>query len=221
MGFAFPLPDKLLHPLTFCVTDLIPAVNTVIEVVVAAVLHNNVPSTFVTVSIELLQVSLTATIGVEGITFGAAIALPGGLTQPVTVCVTVYVPAVLTVIEVVPAPVLHNNVPVCPLAVNKELPQLLVGVMVGAIGIVFGVAFPVAVLVHKFAAVNVTVYNPAVATVIVGVTAPVLHNNVPVKLLAVKSVLPQPSVGITVGAAGTNLGVEVPLPGALVHVPSD
>jgi hypothetical protein len=32
---------------------------------------------------------------------------------------------VVTVIDAVVAPVLHNNVPVVPVAVNTELPQLL------------------------------------------------------------------------------------------------
>jgi hypothetical protein len=50
-----------------------------------------------------------------------------------TVLVTVYVPAVVTVIELVVAPVLHSNEPV-PVAVKTELPQLLVTEIVGAEG---------------------------------------------------------------------------------------
>jgi hypothetical protein len=42
------------------------------------------------------------------------------------------VPEVVTVMELVVAPVLHNRAPVNPLAVNSELPQLLVTLTVGA-----------------------------------------------------------------------------------------
>ena len=49
------------------------------------------------------------------------------------------------------------------------------------------------------------------------VVAPLLHNNEPVKLLAVKSELPQLFVTVTVGAGGITFGAEVPLPLALVQ----
>jgi len=68
-----------------------------------------------------------------GIALGAATPLPAGLAQLFTVRVTVYVAAVVTVMELVVAPVLHNNEPV-PVAVNSELPQLLVTETVGAEG---------------------------------------------------------------------------------------
>ena len=68
-----------------------------------------------------------------GNTLGAATALAAGLVQVLTVLVTVYVPAVVTVIELVVAPVLHSNEPV-PVAVKTELPQLLVTETVGAEG---------------------------------------------------------------------------------------
>ena len=61
--------------------------------------------------------------------------LPAILVQPVTVCVTVKVADVVTVIEAVVAPVLHTNAAVgAPLAVNTELPQLLMTEMDGAAG---------------------------------------------------------------------------------------
>jgi hypothetical protein len=44
--------------------------------------------------------------------------------HPFTVCVTVYVPAVVTVIDGAVAPVLQSNDPVNDPAVNVELPQL-------------------------------------------------------------------------------------------------
>jgi hypothetical protein len=49
------------------------------------------------------------------------------------------------------SPVLHNKVPVCPVAVNTELPQLLTTDTDGAGGIGFGAAVPLPVsLVHSF-----------------------------------------------------------------------
>src|SRR4030095_7213501 len=100
-----------------------------------------------------------------GVGFGTAVPLPAGLVQPSTVCVTVYVPGVVTVIAAVVAPVLHNNEPVNEPAVKTLLLQLLVTVKVGA-GTLTGAAIPVpGVLVHPFT-VCVTVYVPAAVTVI-------------------------------------------------------
>ena len=80
--------------------------------VVAPLLQNNEPVKDVAVNIELPQLSTTDTVGADGIAFGAATPLPEGLVQPFTVCVTVYVPAVVTVIDGVVAPLLHNKEPV-------------------------------------------------------------------------------------------------------------
>ncbi len=54
-------------------------------------------------------------------------------------------------------------------------------------------------------------------TVMELVVAPLLHNNGPVKLVAVKTELPQLFSTITTGAGGIVMGAEVPLPVALVH----
>ena len=63
-----------------------------------------------------------------------------------------------------------------------------------------------------------TVYVPAVLTVIDGVVSPVLHNSVPVKPEAVNNDVPsQLSATVTVGAAGGLPGLASPLPGAEVH----
>ena len=85
-----------------------------------------------------------------GIGFGAATPLFAGLIQPFTVCVTVYVPADITVIDVVVAPLLHNNVPEKPEAVSTELPQLFITSTIGASTTeVNGAAVPpAAALVH-------------------------------------------------------------------------
>ena len=52
-------------------------------------------------------------------------------------------PAVVTVVDEVVAPLLHNNEPVKSEAVNCELSQLFVTIIVGAAGIVSGAARPV------------------------------------------------------------------------------
>ncbi len=55
----------------------------------------------------------------------------------------------VTVIDDVVAPLLHDGVPVKPEAVNTELPQLLATATAGAEGIVFGAATPLpAALIH-------------------------------------------------------------------------
>lgn len=102
--------------------------------VVAPLFHNNDPVKPDAVNTELPQLLTTATDGVAGLASGAAIPVPLALVHPFDVCVTVYVPAVVTVIEDVLAPLLHNNAPLKPDAVNKVLPQLLVTATEGAAG---------------------------------------------------------------------------------------
>ena len=81
--------------------------------VVAPLLHNNEPVKDAAVNVALPQLFTTDTVGADGIDFGAAAPLPEGLVQPFNVCVTEYVPAVVTVIEdEVIASVLHNKEPV-------------------------------------------------------------------------------------------------------------
>jgi putative N-acetylmannosamine-6-phosphate epimerase len=141
-GAAVPDPASLAQPSTVCVTVYVPAVLTIMEEVFAPVLHNKVPDAVVDKVVEPLQLLTTFTIGVAGVAFGAAVPEPAKLVQPSTVCVTVYVPAVLTIMEEVVAPVLHINVPVA--VVDKvEVPlQLLTTFTTGAVGVVFGAAVP-------------------------------------------------------------------------------
>ena len=147
---------------------------------VAPLLHNKEPVKDVAVNVELPQLFTTVTTGADGMSFGAATPLPEELVHPFTVCVTEYVPAVVTVMDEVVAPLLHNKEPVNDVAVNIELPQLFSTVTPGADGISFGAATPVPEgLVHPFT-VCVTVYVPAVVTVIDEVVAPLLHNRSPV-----------------------------------------
>ena len=49
-------------------------------------------------------------------------------------------PVVVIVMELVVSPVLHNSVPVTPVAVNNELPQLLTTDISGGDGMDFGAA---------------------------------------------------------------------------------
>ncbi len=66
-----------------------PAVVTVIDGVVALLLHNNVPVAVVD-NVEVpSQLLTTVTTGVAGIDLGAAVPGPARLVQPFTVCVTV------------------------------------------------------------------------------------------------------------------------------------
>ena len=59
---------------------------------------------------------------------------------------------------------------------------------------------------------------PATVTVIVGVVAPVLHNNEPVNDSAVNVEVPQILTTVTVGADTLEFkGAATPLPGELMH----
>ena len=82
-----------------------------IDEAVAPLLHNKEPLNDPAVNVVLPQLSTTDTVGAAGIAFGAATPLPEGLVQPFTICVTEYVPAVVTVIDEVVAPLLHNRSP--------------------------------------------------------------------------------------------------------------
>jgi hypothetical protein len=112
----------------------------VIEGVLAPVLHNIVPA-HIADNTEALQLFTTVTTGFDGNAFGAAIPEPAILVQPLTVCVTVGVQAVVTVMERVLAPVLHNKDPVA--VVDKiDEPQLFATVTRGLAGNAFGAAVP-------------------------------------------------------------------------------
>lgn len=218
LGAAIPLPASLTHPLTVCVTVYDPAEVTVIDDVVSPVLHNNEPAKPVTVNTELSQLFSIDTIGADGTVFGAAIPMPAGLLHPFIVCVTEYVPGVVTVIEEVVSPVLHNNEPAKPDAANIELPQLSTTDTDGASTAEFnGAATPLPVALVHPSTVCVTVYVPGEVTVMDVFVSPVLHNNDPVKPDAVSVELPQLFITETPGAFGIVLGAAIPLPASLVH----
>jgi hypothetical protein len=128
-------------------------VATVIAVAVEPLLHNRDPVKEPAVNVELLQLLTTDTVGAVTLELiGAATPDPWGLVHPFTVCVTVYVPPVVTVIDEVVAPLLHNREPVNEPAVNVELPQLLTTDTIGADTFEFkGAATPLPEgLVHPF-----------------------------------------------------------------------
>jgi hypothetical protein len=115
----------------------------VIEFVVAPLLHNNDPVNDSAVKVEVAQSSITVIVGGSTTAFnGVATSLPSALTHPFIICVTEYVPAVVTVIDAVVAPLLHNNDPVNPDAVNTELPHLFTTLTDGAGGVAFGELVP-------------------------------------------------------------------------------
>lgn len=151
-----------------------------IDEVVAPLLHSNEPVKFDAVNTEFPQWLTTSTVGAGGIGLGAAIPLLSELVQPFTDCVTVYVPGVVTVIDGVVAPLLHNNDPLKFEAVKTEFVQLSVTVTVGATGIAFGAAVAPPAALEQPLTVWVTVYNPPAVTVMESVVAPLLHNKVPV-----------------------------------------
>ena len=119
-------------------------------------------------------------------------------------------PAALTAMEAVVAPLLHNIVPPAGID-NVELPQLFTTVTTGVAVTAFGAAvFEPAALVHP-STVLVTVSAPAMFTVIEEVLSPVLHNKVP-EAVVDKVELPQLFTTVTTGVAGNATGAAVPKP---------
>ena len=97
----------------------------------------------VTVALPIPREQSIVCEGAAGAVLVAAVPDPAVLVQPFTVWVTVYVPAVFTVIEFVVAALLHSRVPVTPVAVSVDVPsQLLTTVTPGAAGAVLGAAVP-------------------------------------------------------------------------------
>ena len=117
--------------------------------------------------------------------------------------------------EFVDCPVLHNRVPVKPVAVNNELPQLSITVTPGVTGMSIGAAVALAnELVHPSTTCD-KVNVPVVGNVMELVVCPVLHNNDPVTPVAVKTELPQWLLTDIPGAAGVGLGADVAMAAGL------
>ena len=94
----------------------------------------------VMVPVALLQTGwMVVTLGTAGIVVGAVItALLAALKHPLMLCVTVNVAAVLTVLGLPVPASLQLRVPVIPLTVRIEIPQLLITDKTGADGIALG-----------------------------------------------------------------------------------
>ena len=107
-------------------------------------------------------------------------------------------------------PSLQVKVPVTPVAVIVELPQLLTTVNTGAAGTGSGAAVTalLATLV-QLPVVCVTVYGPGVVTVLGFPVPPSLQVNVPVTPVAVMVAFPQLFTTVNTGAAGTGSTVTV------------
>ena len=214
-GTAVPMLVGLVQPLTVRVRLYVLAIDVLIEVVVSPELHNKTPAETLD-NIEFPHLLITDITGVEGIAFGAALPVPATLTHPLTpVWVTWYVPAAVTVMEVVVSDVLQSKVPVA--VVDKvELAQLSKSVTTGAAGTINGVAALIPGALGHPLAVVVTLYVPDAVTVIEEVVAPVFHNKVPVATVD-NIEFPQLSASFTTGVEGAVFGAEVPVLTALIH----
>lgn len=178
-----------------------------IDGVVALLLQRIVPVVLEAVRVEVPQSFETVTVGAAGVAFGADTPDPGTLVQPFALLVTVYVALLLTVIKLAVEPLLHNTFPCGLETVKVDDPQLFTTVTIGVAGNAFG--FVVCVsgsLVQPFT-VCVTEYAALLFTTMDVVVAPVLHNNVPVKLDAVNVDDPQLLSTFTLGADGRSLTV--------------
>ena len=158
LGLALPIPPRLVHPFTVWVTEYAPATLTVMSALLLPVDHNIEPLNPVAVRIEYPHWSFILTNGADGTGTGDEITLSAALTHPLlAVWVAVYVPDG-TVMEAVPAPVLHKRLPVYALAVSTLFPQLFITDNVGLTGTTLGSALPVwGALVHPLVPVCVTV----------------------------------------------------------------
>jgi mannose/fructose/N-acetylgalactosamine-specific phosphotransferase system component IID len=128
------------------------------------VLHCSVPAAVVDKTDDPQSLT-TVTTGAAGVVLGAAVPLPGALVQPLTVVVTVYVPALLTVMLGVDAPVLHCSVPAAVVDKTDDS-QLLTTFTAGASGI--GLALMVALVasdIHPRVFLTVTKYVPIAMSV--------------------------------------------------------
>jgi hypothetical protein len=114
----------------------------VIDAVLAPLLQDIDPPSR-TESVEVpLQLFTTVTTGVAGVVLGAAVPLPAKLVQPFTVAVTVKLPAVLTVMADVFAPLLHSKVPVAVVDSVDVPSQLFTTDTTGIAGAFLGAAVP-------------------------------------------------------------------------------
>jgi hypothetical protein len=99
------------------------------------------------------------------------------------VSVTLYTPALLTVMEAVVAPVLQRTLPL-PTAISTavglaQVKVVLVGVIVNDGAVWSAVMLTLEAVVQPLGEVKVTLYTPALLTVMEAVVAPVLQRTLP------------------------------------------
>ncbi|WP_461141635.1 hypothetical protein, partial [Spirosoma pomorum] len=180
--------DEVVQPLgAVSVTLYTPALLTLIEAVVAPVLQRTDPvPTAVSTAVGLaqLKVVLDVVILKDGALWSAVTFTLDEVVQPLgAVKVTEYTFALLTVMEAVVAPVLQRTDPV-PTAVSTAvgLAQLKVvelTLMVSDGALWSAVTLTLEEVVQPLGAVSVTLYTPALLTVIEAVVAPVLQRTLP------------------------------------------
>ena len=180
--------QELVHPLALVTVTVYVVVEvglTVIEAVVAPVLHrNDVPPEAISVDEPPTQIEESDTLMLHAGAGFTVTVVEHELVQPlasVTVTVYVVVEVGLTVIEAVVADVLHKN-DVPPDAVSVEEPPTQIDGLDGDMlhtGAGFTVTVTEHVLVQPLALVTVTVYVVVTLglTVIEAVVADVLHRN--------------------------------------------
>ena len=119
-------------------------------------LHNRSPIDVVD-NTDVPQLFCTVTSGNEGAVFGAAVPLPAALLQPLFETVTVYTPAVLTVIDDAISPVLQRRLPTAVVD-SVEVPlQLFTTVTTGVKIVALGDAVPLPAKLVQPSTVAVTV----------------------------------------------------------------
>jgi hypothetical protein len=181
--------EEVVQPLgAVSVTLYTPALLTVMEAVVAPVLQRTLPlPTAVSTAVGLAQVKAVelALMVKDGALWSAVTLTLEEVVQPLgEVSVTLYTPALLTVMEAVVAPVLQRTLPL-PTAVSTavglaQVKAVLVGVIVNDGALWSAVTFTLEEVVQPLGAVSVTLYTPALLTVIEAVVAPVLQRTDPV-----------------------------------------
>jgi hypothetical protein len=180
--------DEVVQPLgEVKVTLYTPALLAVIEAVVAPVLQRTDPvPTAVSTAVGLAQVSvaLEGLMVKDGALWSAVTFTLDEVVQPLgEVSVTLYTPALLTVMEAVVVPVLQRTLPL-PTAVSTavgfaQVKVVLLEVMVRDGAVWSAVTLTLEELVQPLGEVSVTLYTAALLTVMEAVVAPVLQRTLP------------------------------------------
>jgi hypothetical protein len=178
------------HPFAdVTVTVYVPAELTLVAAVVAPLLQEYVPPPVdvkpILVAVHVRTVVVGVVIAATGAVIFCVIVMDSVSVQPFEeVTITVYVPAEVTLVAAVVAPLLQEYVPP-PVAVKVmeavvHVRTVVVGVVIAATGaVLFCVIVMDSVSAQPFAAVAVTVYVPGAVTLVAAVIAPLLQEYVP------------------------------------------